>query len=151
MFTHYYIMPVIPNKDYGHSYIAIKPLSYYMHKTQFLTHISLLNLNRLYAIIEQLVCFCNKDVAHYFELQNLPRTLSIYEINKRRSLQTLKKEYPSSLLSLINQYIRSPMQQILWLKKIVILLHTIGAYPPHNMCGAFAHNMLSIKMYGEDL
>ena len=68
------------------------------------------------------------------------------EINKRRSLQTLKKEFSSSLLSLINQYIRSPMQQILWLKKIVILLHTIGAYPPHNMCGAFAHNVLSIKM-----
>ena len=43
------------------------------------------------------------------------------------------------------------MQQIMWLKKIVKFLHTIGAYPPHNMCGAFAHNVLSIKMYGEDL
>ena len=37
------------------------------------------------------------------------------------------------------------MQQILWLKKVVIYLRTIGAYPPHNMCGAFAHNVLSIK------
>ena len=43
------------------------------------------------------------------------------------------------------------MQQILWLKKIVKFLRTIGAYPPHIMCGAFAHNVLSIKMYGEDL
>ena len=43
------------------------------------------------------------------------------------------------------------MQQILWLKKVVIFLRTIGAYPPHNMCGAFAHNVLNIKMYGEDL
>jgi len=58
----------------------------------------------------------------------------------------LKKEYSPSLLSLINQYIRSPMQQILWLKKVVIFLRTIGAYPPHIMCGAFAHNVLSIKI-----
>lgn len=43
------------------------------------------------------------------------------------------------------------MRQIMWLKKIVILLRTISAYPPHNMCGAFAHNVLNIKMYGEDL
>jgi len=63
----------------------------------------------------------------------------------------LKKEYSPSLLSLINQYIRSPIQQILWLKKIVKFLHTIGAYPPHIMCGTFAHNVLSIKTYGEDL
>ena len=107
---------------------------------------------------KQIVCyyriaclFLQQRRCTLFELQNLPRTLSIYEINKRRSLQTLKKEYSSSLLSFINQYIRSPMQQIMWLKKIVILLHTIGAYPPHNMCGAFAHNVLSIKMYGKDL
>ena len=57
-----------------------------------------------------------------------------------------QKGIPFFITNLINQYIRSPMQQILWLKKIVILLHTIGAYPPHNMCGAFAHNVLSIKM-----
>lgn len=43
------------------------------------------------------------------------------------------------------------MRQIMWLKKIVILLRTIGAYPPHNMCGGLAHNVLNIKMYGEDL